>query len=138
VDLVCHPGPTTGYRITEDGVSLTYLPDHEPALATGRVPADPDWTSGSALAVNADLLIHDAQYSEAEYEEHAGWGHSSICQAIDFARAAGVKHLVTFHHDPSHDDDALDRIVEEARSGRRSLPFDLTPGKEGAVFALGA
>lgn len=136
-DLVCHPGPTVGYRISEGGVSMAYLPDHEPALATGDVPADPDWTSGFALAADADMLIHDAQYSDNEYDEHVGWGHSSIRHALDFARAARVRHLVTFHHDPSHNDDALDRIVEEARNGH-PLPFALTPGMEGAVFDLGA
>jgi phosphoribosyl 1,2-cyclic phosphodiesterase len=135
-DLVCHPGPTVGFRISEGAVSTVYLPDHEPALGTGRVPADPEWTSGSALASGADLLIHDAQYSEAEYEMHVGWGHSSMRHAIDFACAARVKRLVTFHHDPSHDDDALDRLVEGAPN-RDGLPFELTPGREGAVFDLG-
>jgi phosphoribosyl 1,2-cyclic phosphodiesterase len=134
-DLVCHPGPTVGYRISEDGASLAYLPDHEPALGTGRLPAERDWLSGAALAAEADLLIHDAQYSDAEYAEHVGWGHSSIRQAIEFGRATGVRHLVTFHHDPAHDDDALDRIVEEARNGG-GLPFTLSPGMEGATFIL--
>jgi len=120
-DLVCHPGPTVGYRISERGVALAYLPDHEPALATGKVPTDADWTSGFALADDANVLIHDAQYSDAEYGDHAGWGHSSVSHAIDFACAAGVKHLVTFHHDPSHDDDALDRIIEEAREGGEAV-----------------
>jgi phosphoribosyl 1,2-cyclic phosphodiesterase len=136
-DLVCHPGPTVGYRISEGGVSLSYIPDHEPALATGEVPADPEWTSGFALAADADILIHDAQYSDAEYDEHVGWGHSSVRQAIDFARLAHVAELVTFHHDPSHDDTALDRIFEQACAGS-ALPFKFTPGTEGAVFELSA
>jgi phosphoribosyl 1,2-cyclic phosphodiesterase len=134
-DLVCHPGPTVGYRVSEGGAALAYIPDHEPAIATGRVPADSDWTSGFALANGADLLIHDTQYSDAEYDEHVGWGHSSVCQSIDFARLAQVGKLVTFHHDPSHDDAALDRITDEARAGR-VLPFKLLPGIEGAVFEL--
>ena len=134
-DLVCHPGPTVGYRISERGVSLTYIPDHEPALATGHVPTDSDWTSGFALADQAAVLIHDAQYSDAEYEEHAGWGHSSVSQSIDFARFAHVGELVTFHHDPSHDDAALDRIFDQARAGN-VLPFKFTPGTEGAAFEV--
>jgi len=136
-DLVFHPGPTVGYRISERGVSLTYMPDHEPALATGKIPTDPDWTSGFALAADTDMLIHDAQYDDAEYDEHVGFGHSSVCQSIDFARIARVRELVTFHHDPSHDDAALDRIFGEARAGG-VLPFKLTPGTEGAVFELNA
>ena len=134
-DLVCHPGPTVGYRITEGGVTLAYLPDHEPALATGRVPADADWTSGFALADGADVLIHDTQYDDAEYAEHVGWGHSSLCQSLDFARLTGVRELVTFHHDPSHDDAALDRMLDDAPHGDR-LPFKLTPGTEGSVLEL--
>jgi phosphoribosyl 1,2-cyclic phosphodiesterase len=134
-DMVCHPGPTVAYRISEGGVTFTYMPDHEPALATGKIPKDPDWTSGFALAAGADLLVHDAQYTDDEYGEHVGWGHSSIGQAFDFARATGVRHLVTFHHDPSHDDAALDRIFDEACE-RGALPFKLTPGTEGATFDL--
>lgn len=136
-DMVCHPGPTVAYRLTEGGVSFTYMPDHEPALATGALPNDPDWTSGFALAAGADLLIHDTQYRDDEYDEHVGWGHSSVSQALNFARATGVAHLVTFHHDPAHDDDALDRMFAQARNGD-ALPFALTAGTEGAVFDLPA
>jgi ribonuclease BN (tRNA processing enzyme) len=132
-DLICHPGPTVGYRITEGGTSMTYMPDHEPALATGAIPTQPDWTSGFALAEGTDLLIHDAQYDDAEYAEHVGWGHSSVSHAIDFARFAGVGELVTFHHDPAHADAALDRIFDESRADR-DLPFRFSPGTEGSVF----
>ena len=50
--------------------------------------------SGFDLAAGVDLLIHDAQYGDAEYRERVGWGHSSIPQAIGFAAAAGVKRPV--------------------------------------------
>ena len=130
--LVCHPGPTVGYRVTGDGASLAYLPDHEPALGLRFLPA-PDWVSGLALARGVDLLIHDAQYSADEYPEHVGWGHSALPHAFRFAAMAGVRRLVTFHHDPGHDDRMLDRLVVEARRGRE-LPFDLHPGMEGTSF----
>jgi ribonuclease BN (tRNA processing enzyme) len=134
--LVCHPGPTVGYRISEDGVSVAYLPDHEPALGARRFPEHLDWTSGFDLIRGADLLIHDAQYTDGEYRERVGWGHSTISQAIRLAGAAGVRRLVTFHHDPGHDDAMLDRCLEEAR--RELAPsFDLVPGTEGAQFDLG-
>ena len=73
--LVCHPGPTVGYRIEATGGSMVYLPDHEPALglANGRWPG-PEWISGYDLAFNADLLIHDAQYTDEEYASCVGWG----------------------------------------------------------------
>lgn len=135
-DLVCHPGPTLGYRITEDATSIAYLPDHEPALGARQIPEDHDWTSGFDLASRVCLLIHDAQYSDTEYEMHVGWGHSSIRHALEFASATGVERLVTFHHDPAHDDSALDKLIEE---GLREFdpPFELVPGAEGASFQFG-
>jgi phosphoribosyl 1,2-cyclic phosphodiesterase len=132
---VCHPGPTVGYRITQDGVSIAYLPDHEPALGAQRFPDRPDWTSGFDLAAEVDLLIHDAQYSAVEYARHLGWGHSAIPHTLAFAASAGVKRLVTFHHDPGHDDATLDRLIEEG-SGSGELSFELIPGTEGARFEL--
>ena len=134
--LVCHPGPTVGYRISEDGVSLAYIPDHEPALGARRFPERSDWTSGFDLAAGVDLLIHDAQYSAVEYSRHVGWGHSAIAHAVAFAAGAGVKRLVTFHHDPAHDDATLDRLIDEARASLDN-GLELTPGTEGARFDLG-
>ena len=134
-DLVCHPGPTVGYRIEADGASLAYLPDHEPALGLDAFPCDHDDVPGLGLAQGVDLLIHDAMYTAEEYSRHVGWGHSSLLQAIAFADAAGVKRLVTFHHDPSHGDEELDRLFDDATSS--SLPFELLRGVEGACFELG-
>jgi ribonuclease BN (tRNA processing enzyme) len=134
---VCHPGPTVGYRISEGDVSVAYLPDHEPALGARQFPDSPEWTSGYDLAAGVDLLIHDSQFSPAEYAQRAGWGHSTVAHALQFAARAGVKRLVTFHHDPGHDDATLDRLIDEARSGGE-LPFELIAGTEGARFELGA
>jgi phosphoribosyl 1,2-cyclic phosphodiesterase len=133
--LVCHPGSTVGYRIAEGCTSVAYLPDHEPALGVRQFPEEADWTSGFDLAAGVDLLIHDAQYSAAEYPERIGWGHSTITHAIGFATAARVKRLVTFHHDPGHDDVTLDRLVEDVRRSF-DLPFQLIPGVEGSSFDL--
>lgn len=132
---VCHPGPTVGYRISGDATSVAYMPDHEPALGVRQFPENPEWTSGFELAKDVDLLIHDAQYSGVEYPERVGWGHSAIPQTFRFATAAGVKRLVTFHHDPAHDDLALDRLVDDARHSA-DLPFELIPGAEGVTFEL--
>ena len=135
--LVCHPGPTVGYRIAEAGGSvMTYLPDHEPALGSSRFPGLPRaWTSGGALAADADLLIHDGQYSAAEYPGHCGWGHSSLAHALDFGTLTAVKHLVPFHHDPGHTDIDLDRLLAEALAETKPACL-VTPGTEGTVFAL--
>ena len=126
--LVTHPGATVGYRIHENGTSLAYLPDHEPALGVTDFPRAPDWTSGYDLAAGADVLIHDSQYTDEEYRAHVGWGHSSIPQTLALARSAGVRRLVTFHHDPDRSDEELDRILEEARDAE---PFELIGGAEG-------
>jgi phosphoribosyl 1,2-cyclic phosphodiesterase len=133
--LVCHPGPTVGYRVSQDGKTVAYLPDHEPALGCRRFPGRPDWTSGFELARGADLLIHDSQYTPQEYAEHVGWGHSSLPQALAFAAKAEVKKVVTFHHDPDHNDDTLDRMVAQAQILVR-LPFTLVGGTEGATFTV--
>jgi len=135
-DLVCHPDPTVGYRISNGGVAMAYLADHEPALGAQRFPEEPDWTSGFALAEGVDLLIHDSQYTDDEYRSHAGWGHSSITHTLAFAEMAGVARLVTFHHDPSHDDSTLDALLDDIRAaGPR--PFEVIGGTESASFEVG-
>jgi phosphoribosyl 1,2-cyclic phosphodiesterase len=133
--LVCHPGPTVGYRINENGKSAVYLPDHEPALGARRFPEDADWTSGFDLAQGADILIHDTQYTPGEYVDHIGWGHSSLPDAVAFAEKVAAKKMVTFHHDPQHDDAILARMVEDVRRATK-LPFSVIGGTEGATFAL--
>ena len=135
--LVCHPGPTVGYRIAADGATIVYLPDHEPALGLGRLPAAADWISGFSLAAGVDALVHDAQYSAAEYVDHVGWGHSAITHTLAFAMAAGVRRLVTFHHDPAHDDETLARLLDEACTAA-AFPFEVLPGTEGLSIDLAA
>jgi phosphoribosyl 1,2-cyclic phosphodiesterase len=135
-DLICHPDPTVGYRITNGGAAIAYLADHEPALGAKIFAGQPDWTSGSTLAAGADLLIHDAQYTDSEYASHVGWGHSSISHTLAFAEMADVRRLVTFHHEPSHDDATLDALLDDIRAeGPR--PFEVIGGTEGASFEVG-
>ena len=134
--LILHPNPTVGYRIEEADASVTYLPDHEPALGAKTFPISEDWTSGYALAEGADLLIHDAQYTIEEYEQRIGFGHSCLPHAFRFAQLTDVKHFVPFHHDPAHTDDMLDRMIENMV--REILPtFQVTAGQEGAIFDVG-
>src|SRR4026209_2084816 len=70
-------GPTVGYRIEDAGRSLAYLTDHEPALAVDLSTVAPEWVSGFEVADGVDVLIHDCQYTEEEYPDRAGFGHSS-------------------------------------------------------------
>ncbi len=125
---VAHRGPTLGYRIDDGDSSLAYIPDHEPALGADIDALEEDWISGFGLARDASLLIHDGQYSDIEYPDHIGWGHSSLSHAISFARRTGAGHTVLFHHDPMHSDDQLDQLGHEARE--RWLA---TGGAEGAI-----
>jgi phosphoribosyl 1,2-cyclic phosphodiesterase len=107
---VTHRGPTLGYRITEGDVSLCYIPDHEPALGADIERDDPEWISGFELAHGATLLLHDGQYTNAEYPPRVGWGHSKLSDALAFARRVDTRRLVVFHHDPLHTDDFLDAL----------------------------
>ena len=134
--LVCHPNPTVGYRIEEQGRIIAYLPDHEPVLGLqdGRW-LEPAWTSGYDLAAGADLLIHDAQYTDEEYQRCVGWGHSTYRHALEFAALVDAKEIVLFHHDPSHDDEMLERLLADAL-GRFKPAFRVSRGCEGAVFEV--
>ena len=95
-----HPGGSSGLRIEADGKVLVICTDVEHDGAT----VNEDVVN---LARDADLLIHDAQYTDEELLTHKGWGHSSYSQAIEVAEKAGVKQLVMTHHDPDHNDEFL-------------------------------
>lgn len=132
-DLVSHPGSTLGYRLEESGRTLTYISDHEPALGNDSFPGEPEWTSGYQLAEGVDVLIHDAQYDDAEYARRVGWGHSSVSQLAEFVRMTSPRRLVTFHHDPGHDDAALDDLhahLDDLLDGCA----ELVPGSTGLVI----
>ena len=126
-ELIVHPGPTVGYRLSEGNRAVAYLPDHEPALGARRFPDAPEWTSGHALALGVDLLIHDAQYTTDERSSRIGWGHSSLDEAVAFAGAVGAAALAPFHHDPTHSDADLDALFRAIRPGA----VELVPAAEG-------
>ncbi len=115
-EFVNHRGPTLGYAIAEPGATFCYLPDHEPALIGKLDELEAAWISGYALALDADLLLHDSQYTEAEYRRHVGWGHSSVADALCFARRTRAKRTLLAHHDPDHTDGDLDEILGVARA----------------------
>ena len=77
-EAVTHRGPTLGYRITDGDTTVCYIPDHEPGLGADLAELNEEWISGYNLARDADLLIHDCQYTDEEYPGHEGWGHSPI------------------------------------------------------------
>jgi len=135
-DLVLHPGPTLGFRVEARGASVAYLPDHEPALA-GIEGRSSDWISAGALARDADLVLHDAQYIGDEYAARIGWGHSSVEDAVAFCEAVDARRLMLFHHDPERSDRDLELVEDRARelTGRDRPPPLLA--HEGMVVDIG-
>jgi phosphoribosyl 1,2-cyclic phosphodiesterase len=132
-DLITHPGATLGYRLAEHNSTVTYMPDHEPALGHPRFPGQAEWTSGFALAEGADVLIHDAQYRDDEYLDRVGWGHSSISHLAAFTEMTRPRRLVTFHHDPAHTDADLD-LLHEALGAQIANGSELVAGVAGLII----
>ena len=119
-----HPGGAYGYRLTEGSKTLVYCTDVEHVNGIDSHVV--------ALAKDADLLIHDAQYTPQELKEKQGWGHSSWEQAIEVALQANAKKLALFHHDPEHDDAFLlnvekecQRLFSEAFLAREGLEIEI-------------
>jgi len=121
-----HPAMTVGYRVEADGVAMAYLVDHEPfsdelwraGEAQGRIESilhEGDRRHAKFMA-DADLVIHDAQYTPEEYASKKTWGHSPYDYVVQIAAAAGVRRLALTHHDPSHNDDSIAEIERKARS----------------------
>jgi phosphoribosyl 1,2-cyclic phosphodiesterase len=135
-ELVVHPGPTVGFRIENEGSSFAYLPDHEPALGGALAGRSSDWISGTSIAENVDLLLHDAQYFEDEYEDRIGWGHSSVADAVAFMHAVRARRLVLFHHEPGRTDGSLERLETRARVLAGLSEDGPTLAREGMVVEL--
>jgi diguanylate cyclase (GGDEF)-like protein len=128
-----HTAPTIGYRITEGSTSVAYVTDHEPFWqSSGPVFQHPGDQLHVEFIRDADLLIHDAQYSEEEYKGKIGWGHSPVGYVRDVALAADVKRLALFHHDPTHDDAWIEETVEGLRRSMTDLssPIDVFAAAE--------
>jgi phosphoribosyl 1,2-cyclic phosphodiesterase len=104
-----HPGGVIGFRISCQGKVAVYATDvnHPLDRLDARVVD---------LAQDADLLIHDAQFTPEEKREHSDWGHSSWTEAIQVARQANVQRLALYHHDPMRTDEQLAEIERKAQS----------------------
>jgi phosphoribosyl 1,2-cyclic phosphodiesterase len=132
---VNHPGVTFGYRVSTGGATAVYVPDNE----LGDEP-DPAWYREMVAFVRgADLLLHDAMLTDAEYATRRGWGHSTFAQAVRLAEDAGVRRLSLFHHSPDRSDAELAAIAGELRDGllARGSRLVLHVADEGAEIALG-
>jgi phosphoribosyl 1,2-cyclic phosphodiesterase len=138
-EAVTHRGPTLGYRISDGESTVAYIPDHEPALGAPLDGLEPEWISGFDLARDADLLIHDCQYTDEEYPAHIGWGHSALNDTLTFARRVEARSLLLFHHDPLHSDEFLDDFHVSAQSRWEELggdPKGLRMGIEGTELEV--
>ena len=130
---ICHPRPPLCHPFNGNK-TFTYSPDHEPALGwDGHFPLSKEWTSGFELARNADLLVHDAQYSADEYKTRIGWGHSTYEHALKFAELANARHLSLFHHDPTHSDDDLYHLFQ-VHTENKGYNFEISIAREGDAF----
>lgn len=132
---VIHPGPTVGYRVESPRGVFTYIPDHEPSLGAGGITDDLKWLSGSDLAMGADILLHDAQYTRDEYAAKVGWGHTSMPDALSYASVTGCKKLLLMHHDPTHTDAQLDLMYEDLRENDSSA-VDFEMAVEGKRYEI--
>jgi CheY-like chemotaxis protein/phosphoribosyl 1,2-cyclic phosphodiesterase len=128
-----HPATCLGYRIEADDAVVVYAADHEPfganlwrdAAHAGQIDAilHKGDLGHAEFMKHADLLIHDAQYTPEEYPAKKNWGHSSFDYVVELAALADVRHLALTHHDPLHDDAALDEIEARARELARKHNF---------------
>jgi phosphoribosyl 1,2-cyclic phosphodiesterase len=135
---VKHPSYVLGYRIRLGGQTICFIPDNEIEGEGYEVGGGWDRRIRDFVA-DADLLIHDAMYTEDEYRSRVGWGHSAYEQAVRLAEEGGVKRLLLFHHDPTRSDDDLDSIVARLRDAAeaRGSGIELDAAAEGVQIALG-
>ena len=127
-----HIGNTLGFRLEADGAIVAYLPDHQAPV--DRATVSPEVLE---LCEGADLLIHDAQYTEEEFVELSDWGHSTPAYAVQVATEAGVRRLDMFHHDPGHTDRQIDAMLRAARQVAQATgKVEVNAAKEGATFEL--
>ncbi len=151
--LLNHPITALGYRFEYDGKVVCTCYDMEPFRNLFITdPDDPGYDEAMAvegeevadeqnLAVEqfysgADLLVHDAQYTDAEYGERIGWGHSTMEQAIAAAARAGVKKLALFHHDPDRSDAELDELAKVYCQASKFGDMEVFFAREGMEIVL--
>lgn len=145
-----HPAMTLGYRVEADGATVVYLVDHEPfSDELWRADAPPGLIDSilhegdrqhAKFMADADLVIHDAQYTPEEYASKKAWGHSPYDYVVQLAAAANVRQVALTHHDPAHDDRAVAEIERRARAFASQLGsgLDVFCAYEGCEITLGA
>lgn len=143
-----HPGISVGYRLSAGGRSITFFPDNELRGADENAPAaDPrvqfareENRKLEEFVRGTDVLIMDTQYTLEEYREHRGWGHGCLDSVVQLALDAGVGHLFLFHHDPEHEDAAVEAMTVRARQlvTAQKGKLKVEAAREGLVLQLSA
>lgn len=141
-----HPIMCLGYRFEYQGKVFSTCYDHEPFInlfeddpenrEEGEIVAEESNKKVTEIYTNADLMVHDSQYTSIEYEKFKGWGHSTYKYAINQAISAGVKKLALFHHDPSRTDAQLDQVKQTMQQAYASKNIDIFPAYEGMEVDL--
>jgi len=147
-----HPGVCVGYRIVTSKGSIAYLPDHEPydafklhaskshLLSPEQIEkrAHEDRAELVKFLKGSDILILDSQYTDEEYHAHVGWGHGSLSSVVSLSLDAGIRKLILFHHDPTHDDQMIDKMVQTARklAAKSKNDLEVEGAREGMEIRL--
>jgi phosphoribosyl 1,2-cyclic phosphodiesterase/CheY-like chemotaxis protein len=147
-----HPGICVGYRLFTSSGSIAFFPDNEPYEQLKLQLASRDGISEHEardfaaaerakmvdFLQNCDVAILDSQYTDDEYAKHIGWGHSSLSSVVSLALDADVHRLLLFHHDPSHDDQMIDKMAECARAlvRKSGKSLEVEPAREGAEISI--
>lgn len=131
--LVPHIGPTLGYRLEWQGLSVAYLSDHQQPHDGSFSVSD----GAREIAEGADLLIHDSQYTNHEFEAKSTWGHCTIDYALWLAEHCHVRTLALFHHDPTRTDAMLDEVRRCALVAGERGGFSVFAASEGLTVDVG-
>jgi phosphoribosyl 1,2-cyclic phosphodiesterase len=107
-----HPNYGTGYRFIEDGKVFVFLTDNELAY---KHPGGLDYDDYCKFSAHADLLFHDAEYTEEDYKSKKEWGHTVYTDALRLAFDAEVKTFVLFHHNQERTDREVDDLVKDCK-----------------------
>jgi phosphoribosyl 1,2-cyclic phosphodiesterase len=126
-----HVGETCGYRVTHGGRSVAYVSDHQQPAGGAQID-----DSVRRLCEGVELLIHDAQYTPAEFARKRDWGHCTIEYAVWLAGEVGARRLALFHHDPTHDDEMIDRLAAGAAACGKQMGVDVFAAYEGLAVDL--
>lgn len=128
-----HPGGALGYRISNGGRSVVHITDNDLSYEDGAATSFDAFVD---FCRGADVLSHDAQWTAAEATARRGWGHSSVDDVCRLARAAQVKRLILFHHDPSRTDAQVDAIQQAARRDLAAAGIPCEAAREGLRIDL--